>query len=161
MPGDTKIKKVQNGWIDIDEPAKTYGARRLARDARRFRLQGRYAALAALSKTANNLAMPAPGSKTPTPVPAPSLTGLQQKLFDRMTKQQGVTAVEALDMIKNNGYNKAASYGHIRAAGATHSEAFLVVNIGLPAVSLSYGTSRANGEDHTSALRKALSYDDD
>lgn len=145
MPGDTKIKRTANGWIDVDVPTNYFGARRLARDARRIRL------------TSNR-----PAFKLSPPKPQDSLTGLQDRLLTRLTQRQGVARDEALAVIKNNGYNKAASYGHMREAGANHSEATIVVDLELPDVSLAYGIARSSGEDHSAALRKALlsDYDD-
>lgn len=152
MPGDTKIKRLSTGWVDVDEPNKPYGARWQARNARRLRLQGRYAALAAIPVAGST-----PPATTPTaPTPAIGLNSLQQRLFDRLTGRQGVTSDEALAVINSGGYNRAASYGHIRKAGATHAEALAVVELRLPNVSLSYGIARGAGESHDDALAEAL-----
>lgn len=161
MPGDTKIKKTTNGWIDVDRPTIYHSVRREARDARRKRVQ--YYAFRGVVPPIVAVP-PAPtapvfsGSVVP-PINV-GLTSLQQRLYDRLTQRQGVTAADAYDVIKNNGYNKAASYGHMREAGANHSEAEIVIDIGVPAVSVAYGLARASGKDHTAALKEALLDDD-
>lgn len=157
MPGDTKVKKTQNGWIDVDEPNKTFGARRQARDFRRYRLTG-----TTPTKTVKSTPTPAT-PVTPDPVAKlqAGLSKLQARLLTRMTLRQGVFQSEALEVILDNGYNAAASYGHMRVAGATHDEALIVIGVGLPDVSLAYGIARARGKDHTAALREALNDDDD
>lgn len=140
MPGDTKITRTADGWIDVDNPTAFHKVRRLARDARRA----------------------SRGCVRPTDqVTGPTLTSLQTRLLNRMTQLQGVDADDALDVITSNGYNKAASYGHMRAAGANHSEALYVIGLNAPDVSLAYGLARFAGEDHTEALKEALGELDD
>lgn len=132
------------GWIDTDVPNVFYASRRLARDARRNRLGNGHIAVVGYSSS-NNL--PAGGAV---------LNQLQTKLYDRLTQRQGVDVADAVDVITNNGYNKAASYGHMREAGATHSEANIVISLDSPYVSLTYGRLRSRGYDHTPALQRAL-----
>lgn len=153
MPGDTKIKRSHTGqgWIDVDDPVRMYGSRRLARDARRVRL-------------GNSLPTKATSVPRPTTVvvqniaasPNDGLSGLQHRLFTRLTFQQGVTNTDALMVIDNYGYNQAASYGHMRAAGANHSEALSVILLESPDLSVAYGRARAAGYNHTGALAKAI-----
>ncbi len=139
MPGDTKIQKTTLGWIDVDIPTSYYRARRQARDARRLRVAG-------YIPTASIVA-----SQRKT-----GLSSLQQRLYDRLTTQQGVTVSDAYDVVTSYGYNAAASYGHMREAGATHEDALTVIDLGLPSVSVEYGQHRAAGYDHADALGFAL-----
>lgn len=145
MPGDTKIKKTYWGWIDVDDPTPIYNTRRLARDARRLRLNPQ-----SWTTTVSHQ----------TTVYDPPLSGLDARLYDRLTNKQGVSRDDALSVIRSNGYNAAASYGHMRAAGATHEEALSVIALANPAVSLGYGQARGRGDDHADALRWALFLDD-
>lgn len=164
MPGDTKVKRTAQGWVDVDEPSKFYNVRRLARLARRMKRLGQQ-----VGGTNGVFPIRARQPQTVTrqvtavgytqPGNAPSMSTLQQRLYNRLTQTQNVDHDDALDMVLNNGYNKAASYGHMRAAGANHSEAKLVVDMNDPDVSLDYGKLRAQRFDHTSALTAAL--DDD
>lgn len=152
MPGETKIFKNSSGWYDVDNPSVYYPTRALCRDARRG------TSVATLPKRV----MSVPSSvATSQPQNGSLLTGLQLRLLDRLTYQQGVDLADAMSVILVNGYNKAASYGHMRDAGANHSEALAVINLDSPAVSVAYGRARANGLDHTSALKEALDDDDD
>lgn len=151
MPGDTKIKRTAQGWIDTDVPSTYHRCRRLARDARR-------ASRATVSTAVTGVVVPkvvVPTYTVTTPTGS-SLTGLQQRLYDRLTQQQGVSAADAFDVITSHGYNAAASYGHMREAGANHSEAKIVIDLGSPAVSLAYGQRRATGYNHAWALQRAL-----
>jgi hypothetical protein len=156
MSGDTKLKRTHDGlWMDLDT-GNTYAVRRLARDARR---QARSTSAAASTpvQPPTNLA-----TTNVTLVgytsPAGNLTPLQAKLFDRLTNRQGVSADDALKVLLDpaNGYNKAASYGHMRAAGANHAEACIVISLNDPDVSLEYGLNRARGMNHADALHEAL-----
>lgn len=158
-----QITKTQKGWIDNDDPSTTYPSRRAARDGRRQALiaKGKTAHLRSL-KAKPTTAKPDPGTGvstsnvTTSPNDGSLLTSLQQRLLDRMTQRQGVNLNEALQVISVNPYNKAASYGHMRAAGANHAEAVIVINLGNPDVSVSYGKARAAGYNHTYALQRAL-----
>jgi hypothetical protein len=141
MPGDTKIKRTANGWIDIDDPATAWRTRRLARDARRG------------TPTFSSASMTSVIHATVTP---PALTSLEYRLLDRLTTEQGVTHPDALYVISSYGYNASASYGHMRAAGATHDEALNVISLGQPDVSLAYGKGLASGLSHLAAIQKAL-----
>lgn len=144
MPGDTKIKRApnaQSGWIDIDDPSVIFPTRRLARDSRRIRLNPQSWTTAVSHQTT---------------VYDPPLTSLQARLYDRLTHRQGVDRSDALSVVTSFGYNAAASYGHMRAAGASHAEALTVISIGSPTLSLAYGTNRAMGDNHHVALRDAL-----
>lgn len=134
--------------MDVDDPSKTYPVRRLARDARRSKVK-----IQTTSTTITYVGTQAPKQDDSGPQ---QLTSLQQKLFDRMTNRQGVSDVDATDIILNNGYNKAASYGHMREAGANHAEAKIVIGLDSPPVSLAYGQNRAAGLSHAGALSKAL-----
>lgn len=151
MPGDTKIKRTPQGWIDIDNPTIFHRARRLARDARRLNKMSQRPVFT--SKVADRLI---------TPDRAP-FSGLQQRLYDRLTQRQCVSQNDAYAVVVSHGYNAAASYGHMREAGANHSEALAVIDLGSPDVSLSYGQARAAGYNHTYALQRALrqAVDDD
>lgn len=181
----TQISKTPNGWIDNDNPTVFHPSREAAREARRKSLyyQGKTAHLRSLkvnhglmsqSWVRSSAGLPAtqttgtPSTSTNsidtvkvTNVTVDLFTGLEQRLFDRLTQRQGVSQTEATSVIKSNGYNKAASYGHMRAAGAGHFEALFVINLDNPDVSLAYGIARANGDDHTTALREALVGDND
>lgn len=173
MPGDTTVKRIAPGaWIDIDDPNTTYPARWRARQARRDKK------VTLVSTPSSNL----PGNShntTPTMsvvsvraglgFPAltsaqvgviPPYTPLQLRLMDRLVQRQGVDWTDAHQIINEYGYNQAASYGHMRAAGATHTEAEYVIKLENPAVSLAYGKARAQNYTHTTALRNALNDDD-
>ncbi len=172
MP-DTKIRKTLQGWIDVDNPATVYPVRRLARNARRTYLvqAGLYkkpvrqtqpvTARAIKVNTVTTATVlgyqPGPGQQQATL----TLTGLHKKLYDRLTNDQGVSATDAMEVLTDphNGYNKCASYGHMREAGANHAEAKIVIALDNPTVSMSYGISRAQGMNHTDALNKALKDD--
>lgn len=151
MPGETKIFKSQSGWYDVDNPNVYHPTREACRQARKggASVAPAIAVVPVLPSQDTNVAT------VPDTYQA-GLTGLQQRLFIRLTSSQGVSQSEALEVIRNNGYNKAASYGHMRAAGANHDEALQVIFVGSPAVSLSYGLSREDGFNHVDALRKAL-----
>lgn len=165
MPGDTKIKQNASGqWIDVDNPTVTHSARRLARQARRNRLgTGLPSQVTSVPRVDTSVAKPKDGlTITPAPgAPGSLLTGLQARLLDRLTNQQGVDLTDALQVITSNGYNKAASYGHMRAAGASHNEAVIVIDLDMPDVSRCYGIARANGENHADAIKGALAGCDD
>jgi hypothetical protein len=144
MPGETKIFKNSSGWYDVDNPGVYHATRALCRDARKSNL---------LTKVT-----PAPRS-VPTAITSPvgpGLTSLQIRLLNRLTQRQGVSLVEARNVITNNGHNKAASYGHMRQAGANHCEALQVIDLDSPAISVAYGRARAAGYNHVGALAKAL-----
>lgn len=160
MPGETKIFKNSSGWYDVDNPTVFHPTRERCRDARK----------------AARKVIPASGTFTttlPKPVtpvvsvqarPAtPSLSSLQNRLMDRLTLNQGVGQFDALAVITTFGHNAAASYGHMRAAGATHNEALSVISLGDPDLSLAYGLAREDGLDHDLSLNAALrgSTDDD
>jgi hypothetical protein len=161
MP-DTTILKTPNGWIDRDEPNAFHGSRRLARDARRASKGKSAWSIAGFLKPGSSL-----GSKTITNV-MPSvfnrttsvtfdssrapLTSLQQKLYDRFTTEYLMSPAEAREIVTQWTYNKAASYGHIRAAGVSMVDARQVVEMGDPRMSLNYGKSRALGLTHELAL---------
>jgi hypothetical protein len=160
----TQISRTPYGWVDNDNPTQFYASRRAARAARQASLiaQGKTAHLRSISKPkSQTLTVP---KTAPQPLPnvtvinttVNNLSSLQDRLYDRLTNRQGVSAADAFDVITGNGYNKAASYGHIREAGATHEEALDVVNLELPDVSLAYGLARAAGTDHADALQEAL-----
>jgi hypothetical protein len=168
MP-DTKIAKVIDNnkqyWIDVDQPTQFWTVRRLARDARRSNLvqQGKVKPVVKQNYTPKN-----PHVITTNLTAVGTITGnvhvlsqLQQKLFNRLTTQQNVSVDDAFRVITTYGYNKAASYGHMREAGATDPEADIVVNLNNPAISLCYGIGRASGLNHTLALGKALKDNDD
>lgn len=154
MPGETKIFKNTNGWYDVDNPGVYHATRALCRDARKGNLPSK---VTSLPRTTSAISC---GTFTTVQAPAgPGLSafqGLQHRLFVRLTAQQGVTTDEAKDVILNNGYNAAASYGHMREAGANHSEALFVIGIGAPDLSVAYGIARAAGYNHTGALEKAM-----
>lgn len=137
MP-DTTILKTANGWIDRDEPNVFHPCRRLARDARRGRNP----------RAVKMVAKPT----TLLHVNVANLSQLQRKLYNRFTSHQGIPADEAFEVVRKWTYNKAASYGHIRAAGATPKEAEFVVNQNDPTTSLMYGNDRAAGIDHLVSL---------
>lgn len=162
MP-DTKIKKTQQGWIDTDRPNQFHRVRRLARDARRIALAKQPMKGIAPQNAPflpNNMNtnvvqvgyQPGPGQGTAVA----QFVGLQKKLWDRLTMHQGVSPDDALEIITNNSYNKAASYGHMRAAGANHHEAKIVISLNSPDTSLAYGIARAQGMNHVDSLSKAL-----
>lgn len=160
MP-DTKITKTVNGWIDLDDPNIFHPIRRLARDARRAKriaMGGvrRVAAIRPRQYTKNVTVVGLKDPQTNLPAGQIILSGLQRKLHDRLTNLQGVSQDDAMNVILGNGYNKAASYGHMREAGATHAEAEIVIGLDSPDVSVAYGRARAYGENHTTALAKAL-----
>lgn len=157
MP-DTKISKTANGWIDKDDPTTFYRVRRLARDARRAKRvnQTPQPKVVQAPKVTKFSVFSTKNSVTGVPTGSAQLTGLQDKLYTRLTKSQGVDPADALSIITSNGYNKAASYGHMRAAGATHAEAEIVINLDNPDISLAYGKARGVGESHTNALSSAL-----
>lgn len=150
MPGDTKIKQCPSGWFDVDHPTVFHPTRWQARDARR-------GVIRPIIQTAPKTYVATVTQTVTRPTTVPSmLHGLQQRLYDRLTTQQGVTPADAYDVITSNGYNAAASYGHMREAGANHSEATFVISIGAPDLSVAYGLARASGYNHTGALQKAL-----
>jgi hypothetical protein len=150
MPGETKIFKNHSGWYDVDNPGVYHATREECRQARKGHVP---ASTAAVRPSLNTNAV----ADTNVPDTAlTGLTGLQQRLLIRLTSSQGVSQSEALEVIRQNGYNKAASYGHMRAAGAGHFEALQVIYIGSPTVSLSYGKAREDGFNHVDALTKAL-----
>lgn len=172
MPGDTKIKHCPSGWFDVDNPTVFHSTRWQARAARRNQNKTTtWKATVAISTpvtpqaTANaivqSLAAPTPSVpddavKVHDSAILSPLSSLQQRLVDRLTTQQGVSLAEALVVVSNNGYNKAASYGHMREAGATHAEAEIVIGLDSPVVSVAYGLKRAAGYSHTYALQRAL-----
>lgn len=147
MPGETKIFKNTSGWYNVEKPGVYHATRDAARAARKATIVGTTATATA-------------PTSTPTPIKHPqtgmTMTGLQQRLFDRLTQRQGVDTLDALFVVTSNGYNAAASYGHMREAGATHAEALAVIWLDSPTVSVSYGRLRAAGNDHTSAYKEAL-----
>ena len=149
MPGDTKIKRVPVGndykWIDVDVPSNFYDARWQARDARR-------GAVAHHARPRTYAVSTPPASPT-------GLTSLQQRLYDRLTATQGVSASDAHDVITSHGYNAAASYGYMRAAGATNEEALAIIDRGNPQVSLTYGRLREVGHNHAASLATALMHE--
>lgn len=160
MSGDTRLKQTPQGWVDLDNPTTTYPSRRLARLGRRRNRSGSTpvatptatatATTQALSQTSQALTIqPQPDS------PDSALTSLQVRLLDRMTQWQGVDLVDALSVITSNGYNAAASYGHMREAGATHDEAVEVISKGSADISLAYGLARAAGYNHDYSLQRA------
>ncbi len=155
MP-DTKIIHTPQGWIDDDVKNVFFHCRRLARDARRTRLAGGAVRVVppaprqAATTTTTNVTVVGTQNSTIT------LTSLQQRLYDRLTGRQGVSDADASEIIINNGYNAAASYGHMRYAGALHAEAKIVIGLGSPEISMAYGIARAAGFDHTDALAQAL-----
>lgn len=145
MP-DTAIIKTNDGWIDRDAPQVFYPVRRLAREARR----------SSHPRTIKN-AKPFKSRFTSTPATtiAAPVDGLKKKLHARF-ETYGIAKADADFVIDSFGYNKAASYGHMRAAGANHSEALNVVALDSPEISLAYGKARARGEGHTAAFAEAL-----
>lgn len=160
MP-DTKIARTSDGWVDLDDTSKAYDVRWKARLARRHAQQGVFIPGPTSSFSPPSLTTSTFTAAGNTNGTVNVLTPLQQKLYDRLTLTQSVSITDAMDVVINNGYNKAASYGHMRAAGANHSEALTVISLDNPAISLSYGLSRAQGLNHTDALNKALKDDDD
>lgn len=164
MP-DTAILKSSAGWYDRDNPNTTFRVRREARAARRAARGG-----PVTTPSAPKASMPSQtityGTVTQlnnghtTTTMTGSLSSLQMRLYDRLTMNQGVSNADALEVITNNGYNKAASYGHMRAAGANHYEALAVIDLDSPSVSKAYGVNRADGMNHTDALAEALKDDD-
>lgn len=157
MP-DTKIAKTDNGWIDKDRPNIFHTVRREARAARRAArsIHGFFKKSAPKTSVINATVFGMKDAVTNQPVGQIILTGLQQRLYDRLTTKQGVSADDALEVVCANGYNKAASYGHMRVAGATHSEANIVIGLNSAAISLEYGLHRQDGMNHTDALAEAL-----
>lgn len=152
MPGETKIFKDSSGWYDVDKPGVYYTTRAFCRDARRGGLPSRALSVprspSPISVTVQNI--------TTSPVDGSPLTSLQQRLLDRLIQSQGVSINDALAVVSTNGYNKAASYGHMREAGANHAEALVVIGLDSPDISVAYGKARAVGEEHTDALMVAL-----
>lgn len=152
----TKITQTPRGWVDDDSPAIYYRTRREARAARRCALTG--------SSTPSVVPSRIPTAVTAVPRQTnvvvqnflPPLTSLQDRLYDRMVNQQGVSHDDAVSVVKNNGHNKAASYGHMREAGATHHEALIVINFDDPVFSVAYGKARSSGSDHVAAIQEAL-----
>ena len=173
MPGDTKIKRNAHlkGWFDVDEPTvlhKTRWQARAARKAKKAGLQVAYTK-APQPKVTSGYIQAAKGTSTThatitvsgihdfiQSVTKPKLTSLQSKLLNRLHNSQNVNYNDAEFIVTHFGYNAAASYGHMRVAGATHDEAYLVVSLNNPHVSVTYGLLRAQGEDHISALREAI-----
>lgn len=172
MP-DTKIKHTPQGWIDTDKPHTYWRVRRLARQARRDDRQAAPAVKAAIPQRTRGLGsmqgVPGPIAQMKTNVtavgyqPGPGqqtvvgvMSGLQQRLLDRLTARQNVTSDDAVEVISNNGYNAAASYGHMREAGANHAEAKIVISLGSQDTSVNYGKGRAAGKSHVDALSEAL-----
>jgi hypothetical protein len=152
MP-DTAVLRTPAGWIDRDQPGQAFKTRREARRARKAkRFYTRPLPVQATS--ASGPAVTSSAFQLTTPAHA-GLSRLQQRLYDRLTGGQGVTAADAFDVVTSMGYNKAASYGHMRAAGATHGEAVEVVDLEDPDYSLAYGRFRAAGNGHDRALRLA------
>jgi hypothetical protein len=161
MSGDTRLKRTPQGWVDLDNPTNVYGSRRQARDARRRGSSSISAIVASASATTLGQTQTSQAAQALTITPAPGssdsyLTSLQARLLDRLTTRQGVDLTDALSVITSNGYNKAASYGHMRQAGATHDEALAVINLDSPGVSQAYGLHRALGYNHADALRDAV-----
>lgn len=156
MPGDTKVHQTNQGWIDDDNPNTHYSARRLARDARRKARGDTTTTTKQTVKVKTHTVVGFKHSTTGIPAGNQTLTSLQEKLLKRMTDKQNVQEADAIDIITSNGYNKAASYGHMRAAGATHAEATIVIGLSSPDVSVAYGKARANGLNHILALSEAL-----
>lgn len=142
-PWKQAVWKVQDGWIDRDVPNVYWSTRREARLARRNRL----------GKTVPTTTYSTAPKSHQT---VPDLTSLQKRLVNRMTILQDVDLVDAVYAVRTWGYNKAASYGHIRAAGATHTEAVSVVERNDPAFSLAYGKERAAGVTHGASYARAL-----
>lgn len=155
MPGETKIKQFPQGWADLDNPNAYWATRELARQARKA---SRGTLVKRQDVTIVQVFTPDQDDNDNT---FTTFSSLQQRLFDRLTQQQGVSADDALSVIEANGYNKAASYGHMREAGATHYEALVIIGLNDPATSLGYGQARAAGEDHVDALMGALRDDQD
>lgn len=158
----TRIERTANGWVDLDYPNVTYTTRRVAREARAARLRReqtspQYASTSDF-KAAHVLHREAADAQrqAETPEVEADLTRLQQRLFTRLTTEQGVTEKDALTVIQAVGYNAAASYGHMRAAGTTHYEAAAVIYLASPRISLSYGTARGTGASHFDALKEAF-----
>lgn len=148
MPGETKIFKNTNGWYNVEKPGVYHATRDAARAARKATITNTYVAAHTTPVIPDN-------AQASTFAPR-GLSELRQRLFDRLTKRQGVDPVDALSVITSNGHNAAASYGHMREAGATHDEALSVIWRGSPSVSLAYGHHRAYGYNHADALRDAL-----
>lgn len=148
MPGETRIKQFPQGWADLDHPNVFHATRAVARDARKASRAGTPVVTTQIFQTVQ--------TSTPTLDLSPTFSGLQNRLLNRMVNQQGVSVDDATSVIETNGYNKAASYGHMREAGADHYEALVVIGMDDPAVSLAYGQARAAGEDHVDALMEAF-----
>ena len=162
MP-DTKIAKTDAGWVDKDQPDIYHPVRREARAARRAArsIHGFFKGSKSAPKTTNVTVLGMKDAVTQQPAGQIMLSGFDQKLYNRLTARHGVPADDALEIVSDViahriGYNQAASYGHMREAGATHSEASIVICLGSPAISLAYGLARANGINHTDALAEAL-----
>lgn len=151
MP-DTKIMRARTGeWIDIDNPAKGYPSRRLARDARR-----QYLISTGWNPPKRKPVIKARAPLNPVVNLDLGLTDLQSKLLRRMTLDQGVLRSDAVEILAEFGYNASASYGHMRHAGANHTEAKSVISMLNPDISVTYGKARAQGKNHTDALDIAL-----
>jgi hypothetical protein len=164
MP-DTAVLKTPSGWIDRDSPNQVFRVRREARDYRRGRVKFNKPSMVASTPmktsqtvTTATMSVNAGGSIRTT---ASTLSHLQRKLYDRLIYRQGVGHDDAIEILTTNGYNKAASYGHMRAAGARHAEAKIVIDLENPDVSVAYGRKRAAGLNHTDALAEALKDDGD
>lgn len=155
MP-DTAIVRVNGGWVDRDNANVTWPTRWRARDARRARLTGKPVVTQQQSKPTQTITFAQLATSASANTTATTLTSLQFKLFNRLTQSQGVSDADAQHVIENYGYNQAASYGHMRAAGANHFEAVAVIQLQSPEISLEYGKCRAVGSDHTDALACAL-----
>lgn len=153
MP-DTKILKTNDGWIDVDEPSNHWRVRWEARQARRARLGPNTKSPASIPTQTTVLFGVTPTSTDGTTITP--FTSLQNKLYVRLTSKQGVSDADAVSVVLNNTYNKAASYGHMRQAGATHAEAEIVIGLSNPDISLAYGINRAKKMSHTDALAEAL-----
>lgn len=148
MP-DTTILRTPDGWIDRDAPTVFYKTRWMARDARRTNHPSTNRKARAVHQS----------TRVAKPVTVPSAmmpVDLQRKLRDRLVNVQTVDAVDADFMVNNFTYNMAASYGHMRAAGANHHEALQVISLRTPEISREYGERRAQGYSHSDALTMAL-----
>ena len=171
MP-DTRITRTANGWIDKDT-GDFYPNRRTARIQRRSRavrgvltkgivspndvrkVVGKLATGPVDIKLTSPVATTTVSASTGVKWPTPPMTGLQRKLFSRLTTEQGVSSEDAKLVVTTLTYNKAASYGYMRAAGATHDEAYSVVERGVPALSINYSKLRAAGNSHDMAVKLA------
>ena len=133
----TVIFKSDKGWFDRDEPNTFYSSRRAARAARRGRK-----GLAVISQI-------------PMSTPVRKTTSLQDRAKARL-QFLGVADADIDQIVPYFGYNASVSYGHMRAAGATHDEALEVISYGFPDVSLEYGKVRGRGMNHADALSVAF-----